>query len=72
MLSRDSPLFGSPRPKTTVGFLPEALRSALDATIVVSTAGEILDANESAERLFGYAENELHGQMVEALARSAL
>ena len=38
-----------------------------DATIVVSAAGEILDANELAERLFGYAKNELHGQMVEAL-----
>ena len=58
---------GSPRPKTPLGFLPEALRSSPDATILVGAAGEILDANELAERLFGYAKNELHGQMVEAL-----
>ena len=53
-----------------------ALRTLLDALpdalVVVDAAGTILEANHQAERLFGYEDRELVGQVVEVLVPDAV
>jgi PAS domain S-box-containing protein len=49
----------------------EILKSSTDAIVVVNNDGEILLANESAEKLFGYSPDELLGQKVEVLVPDA-
>ena len=45
----------------------EILRSSVDAIVVVNGEGDIVLANNVAERLFGYEANELTGEKVEIL-----
>jgi protein-histidine pros-kinase len=45
----------------------QILRSSIDAIVVVDESGDIVLANEVAERLFGYEPGELVGQKVEVL-----
>jgi PAS domain S-box-containing protein len=47
--------------------LRQALESAPDATIVISTDGEIVFVSNQAERLFGYGREELLGRPLETL-----
>ena len=49
----------------------DLFQSAPDATVIVDGQGVIRAASRQAERLFGYAPNELNGQSVEVLIPSA-
>jgi len=50
----------------------ELFQTAPDAMIVVDREGRIVRVNPQAERLFGFGENELHGQPIELLLPEAV
>src|SRR5262245_22528114 len=50
----------------------QLLEAAPDAVIVVDKAGQMLFANDQAERLFGYRRHELLGQSVDLLVPDRL
>ena len=63
---------GEARQRAEAGRLRALLESAPDATVVVDKAGEIVMANDQAERLFGYRSEELVGRSVEMLVPERL